>query len=314
RPKKCVAWDAVAGRPLVYDPATQRYEGEGAEPALTGSHTIRTGSSDVECKSAFELCAELCRRYPPDAVESICGVPADQVVRAAELLWTARPVSFYGWSGIEQQSNATQIFRAISLLYALPGSFDVPGGNVLFPAVPTAAMVGDDVRSAGPPAPALGLRDRPLGPSSGEHVSSDELYRAVLEGDPYTVRGLVGFGANLLLSHADTLRGREALAALDFYVHLDLFMNPTAELAGVVRPVASAFEREALTAGVGVSEEAQSLVQLRRAVVAPPGEARSDTDVVFDLACRLGLGDRFWNGGVDAAYRQHIGPAGVAAV
>jgi len=310
--KKYVAWDAAAGRPLVYDPATRRYEGEGAEPALTGAHTIRTASGDVECKSAFELCAELCRRYPPDAVESICGVPADQVARAAELLWTARPVSFYGWSGIEQQSHATQIFRAISLLYALTGSFDVPGGNVLFPAVPTAGMVGDDVRPAGPPAPALGLRDRPLGPSSGEHVSSDELYRAVLEGDPYPVRGLVGFGANLLLSHADTLRGREALAVLDFYVHLDLFMNPTAELADVVLPVASPFEHEALKVGFDVSEEAQSLVQLRRAVVVPPGEARSDTDVVFDLACRLGLGDRFWNGDVDAAYRQQLGPSGVS--
>ena len=69
------------------------------------------------------------------------------------------------------------------------------------------------------------------------------------------MRGLVGFGANLLLSHADSLRGRDALAALDFYVHADLFMNPTAELADVVLPVASPFEREALKVGFDVSEE-----------------------------------------------------------
>ena len=62
---------------------------------------------------------------------------AEEVERAAEIMWTARPVAYYGWSGIEQQTNATQIFRAISLLYALTGNFDVPGGNVLFPAVPT---------------------------------------------------------------------------------------------------------------------------------------------------------------------------------
>ena len=68
-------------------------------------------------------------------------------------------------------------------------------------------------------------------------------------------------------------------------------------------PVASCFEREALKIGFEISAEAQSLVQLRQAVVPPPGEARSDTEFVFALAERLGLGEQFWNGDVDAAYR-----------
>src|SRR5439155_307837 len=115
----------------------------------------------------------------------------------------------------------------------------------------------------------------------------------------YAVRGLVGFGANLLVAHADVTRGRAALAALDFYVHADVFMNPTAELADVVLPVATPFEREALKLGFEVSPAAQSLVQLRRPVVAPRGEARSDTEIVFELARRLGLGAHFWNGDID---------------
>jgi anaerobic selenocysteine-containing dehydrogenase len=86
--------------------------------------------------------------------------------------------------------------------------------------------------------------DRPLGPARFGHVTSDEVYRAILERKPYPVRGLVGFGANLLLAHADGRRGREALAALDFYVHADLFMNPTAELADIVLPVASGFDEK----------------------------------------------------------------------
>ena len=126
------------------------------------------------------------------------------------------------------------------------------------------------------------------------------------------VRGLVGFGANLLLAHADVQRGRQALAALDFYVHADLFMNPTAELADVVLPVASAFEREALKIGFEIVQEAQSLVQLRRRVVEPQGEARSDTEIVFDLAQRLGLGAHFWEGDIEAAYRYQLGPSGVS--
>ena len=89
-------------------------------------------------------------------------------------------------------------------------------------------------------------------------------------------------------------------------------MNPTAELADIVLPVASAFEREALKIGFEVSQEAQSLVQLRQRVVEPQGEARSDTEIVFDLACRLGLGAHFWDGDIEAAYRYQLGPSGVS--
>jgi anaerobic selenocysteine-containing dehydrogenase len=159
---------------------------------------------------------------------------------------------------------------------------------------------------------ALGLAERPLGPSRWQHITSDELYRGIVDQQPYPVRGLVGFGANLLLSHSAGGRGRDALAALDFYVHADLFMNPTAELADVVLPVAGAFEREALKVGFEVSAAAQSLVQFRLQVAPPPGEARSDTDIVFDLAGRLGLGQHFWDGDVEAAYRYQLEPSGVS--
>ena len=89
-------------------------------------------------------------------------------------------------------------------------------------------------------------------------------------------------------------------------------MNPTAELADVVLPVASAFEREALKIGFDISPEAQSLIQLRPALVPPRGEARPDTDIIFDLAQRLGLGAQFWSGDIDAAYRHQLAPTGLS--
>jgi anaerobic selenocysteine-containing dehydrogenase len=134
----------------------------------------------------------------------------------------------------------------------------------------------------------------------------------VLEGSPYPVRGLIGFGTNLLLAQADPLRGRAALSALDFYAHADLFMTPTAALADIVLPIASCFEREALRIGFEIDAEAQSLIQFRQAVAPPPGEARSDTEFVFDLARHLGLGEHFWHGDIDAAYRQQLTPSGVS--
>jgi anaerobic selenocysteine-containing dehydrogenase len=306
-----VAWDDTAGRPLIYDPANRRYERDGAEPALFGQHTLRTRHGEIICRTVFELCAESCRTYSLAAVEEITSVAGDRVEAAARLLWEARPVAYYAWSGLEQQSNATQIYRALSLVYALTGSFDAPGGNVQFAAVPTNNVAGQELLPAAQSARALGLHDRPLGPARWEWVTTADVYRAILDHQPYAVRGLVDFGANLLVAHGDVHRGRAALSALDFYVHADMFMNPTAELADVVLPVASPFEREGLKIGFEVSQAAQSLVQLRRPVVEPRGEARSDTDIVFDLACRLGLGAEFWDGDVDAANRDQLGPSGV---
>ena len=310
--QRYVAWDMSTQRPLLYDPALRRYERDGAEPALSGEYKVETAGGAVACRPAFDLCGEICRRYSAEVVERTCWIERGQVERAARLLWEARPVAYYAWSGVEMQSSSTQIARAVSLVYALTGSFDAQGGNVVFPSVPTPNVAGDDLLSAAQRAKSLGLPVRPIGPSRTQWVTTDELYRGVLDSQPYPVRGLVGFGANLLLAHADVRRGRAALAALDFYVHADLFMSPTAELADVVLPVASAFEREALKIGFEVSPAAQSLVQMRRRVVEPPGEARSDTEIIFDLACRLGLGAHFWHGDVDAAYRHQLEPSGMS--
>jgi anaerobic selenocysteine-containing dehydrogenase len=307
-----VAWDDTKGRPIIYDPATGRYEGDDPQPALFGTFAIETPRGEVTCRPAFTLTAELCRHYPPERVQAICGIERGQIGATARMLWEERPVAYYAWSGVEMQTGSTQIARAIAQLYALTGSFDVRGGNVLFAAVPTADAIGAELLSAEQRARALGLPERPLGPSRWDFVASEEVYRGILERQPYGVRGMVGFGANLLLAHANAKRGREALMALDFYVHADLFMTPTAELADVVLPVASAFEREALKIGFEVSPEAQSLVQLRQRVAEPRGEARSDTEIIFDLASRLGLGAHFWDGDIEAAYRHQLGPSGVS--
>ena len=311
-PRRYYAWDAKANCPVGYDSSMGRYhDGDTDNLALDGEYRLTTVQGEVTCQPAFALYAELCRRYSPKVVEETCWIPRSQLEETAELIWNSRPVSYYAWSGHEQHANVTDTARAMALLYALTGCFDAPGGNVIFPAVRSAPITGEDLPAAQRLAPALGVMTHPLGPGRWKSVIARDLYRAILESKPYAVRGLIGFGANLLLSQADGRRGRDALSALDFYAHADLFMTPTAALADVVLPVASPFEREALKIGFEISTEAQSLVQLRQAIVPPPGEARADTQIVFDLAGRLGLSAAFWNGDIDAAYRHQLAPSGI---
>jgi anaerobic selenocysteine-containing dehydrogenase len=310
--KRFVAWDTARRRPVAYDPASGRYETAVEDLALEGEFSVPTTAGTVACRPVFDHYVALCARYSPDVVEATCWIPAAQLQETARLLWHARPVSYYAWSGHEQHANTTETARAMALLYALTGCFDQVGGNVLLPSIPAAPVTGEELPAARALGPAIGVAERPLGPARWNSVSTLDFYSAALEGTPYRVHGLIGFGGNMLLQQADPLRGRDALAALDFYAQTEMFMTPTASLADIVLPVASSFECEALKIGFEIDEDAQSLVQLRQAIVPPPGEARSDIDIVFALAARLGLGDQFWSGDIGAAYRHQLGPSGVS--
>jgi anaerobic selenocysteine-containing dehydrogenase len=46
-------------------------------------------------------------------------------------------------------------------------------------------------------------------------------------------------------------------------------------------------------------------------VIPPLNEARPDTSIVFELACLLGLGDKFWNGDIDTAFNYQLAPSGI---
>ncbi|MBI4493634.1 MAG: molybdopterin-dependent oxidoreductase [Chloroflexi bacterium] len=281
--------------------------------ALRGAwRVLLADGREVECRPVFERLATVAAAHPPDVVARITGVPAEQLVAAARLLAEQRPVSHYFHNGLVQHTNATQAARAIEVLYALLGDFDRPGGNV--PA-PEPRVRPIQARSALPEALSqrrLGRQERPIGPPARPgNVAAYDLYEAALEGQPYPVRALVAFGGNLLLANGDTLRGRAALQRLEFFAQMELFHTPTSRLADVLLPAASFLESPALQLGFRYPIEAMAHVQRREAVVEPRYERRSDIEVIFALACRLGLGEHFWGGDVEAAYNAVLEPSGL---
>lgn len=302
-----VAWDGAEGRPVSYDPASCEYGTDVAALALCGRFEVTTVDGTLTVvRPVFDSLAEQCKQMAPAIAEQITGVPAVSIEATAETIWASRPLAFYTWSGLEQQSNSTQTSRAIGVLYALTGCLDAPGGNVLFESVPS----NPPAQFPSPPAavPAIGADRRPTGPARFGFVTGSDLYTAALDGQ---VRALVTFGANLVMAHGDSARGRAALSAIDFVVHADLFMNPTAELADIVLPVTSPWESEALRIGFDPNQRAKSHVQLRARLVDPMGEARSDMQIIFALAVELGLGERFFGGDIDAALRHQLAPSGI---
>jgi anaerobic selenocysteine-containing dehydrogenase len=278
---------------------------------LRGSIAIHAADGPVACRTAFDTFAAAAAEYPPERVAAITGIDAAALQQAAAILAAAPSVAYYAWNGVGQSATATQTDRAISLLYSLTGSYGRKGGNVPGGAAAFADISGQDLLPPAQRSKALGLGERPLGPGLLGYVTARDVYRAALAGEPYPVRMLVSFGTNLIASQPDTDTARRALEALELHVHVDFFLNPTAQYADIVLPAATSWEREGLRTGFDGSLAGLSRVQLRPAVIAPLGQARSDTDIVLALAARLGLGDAMFGGSADRGHDAALAPSGL---
>lgn len=279
--------------------------------ALRGRHVVATLHGEIACRTVFDRLAERCQAWPAARVAAVTGVPAEQIEAAAHLIAANLPLSFFTWTGTCQHTNATQTGRAITALYGLTGCLDAPGGNVWFTKPPVADVMGFDWVTAEERTQTLGLAERPEGPPQKGWITSRDLFRAVVEGDPYRVSCLLSFGSNFLVSKPNTRLAQEAMAQLEFFALCELVETPVARYADVILPVCSAWEREGLQAGFQVGAAAEAHVQLRPAFVPPQGESRADTWIVFELARRLGLAGQFFAGDSEAALRHVLAPTGL---
>ena len=276
-------------------------------PALFFDATL--GLADgrrLRCKSVFSLLAENVASWTIERVAHETGLLESDVATFDALLASAGRASYFLWTGTAQGPTATQTTRAIASLFALRDNVDQVGGNRWLGSVPT--------RHLPMPAPntrALGSETLPLGPPRHGHVTVADFCAAVETRQPYPVRAVVAFGTNLLASHPGSQRTAAALAALDFQVQCDLFMNPTASLADIVLPVTLPWEHDALRIGFEISEAAASHVQLRPRLIAPRGDQWPDYAIVRALATRLGFDHPVWNGPIETAWDWMLSPVGL---
>ena len=309
--QRFLQWDEIQNTAVIVGSAGEKKLQATNYPALFGEYPVNTLQGEVICSPVFQHYADLCREYAPDNQVEITGVSADQIIETARMLHDHGPVSYFTWTGTAQQPEASQTSRAISLLYALTGDFDSPGGNVYFEKPAITNFFGLELLEEKQKEKALGYIERPVGPGTMGWISSKDLYRAVVERAPYSVKALVSFGGNPQLTKPPTVHTTSALEQLEFYVHADMFMNPTAEYADIFLPVASPWERPGLYPGFHISQQAEAHIQLRPPVIPPRGESKSDMWIVFELAVRLGLGKHFFAGDMNEALKQLLKPAGV---
>ncbi len=236
----------------------------------------------------FDALAERVRSCTPEWAEPIVWVAADKIRAAARLFAQTRPAMLEWGCAIEHTPKCIQTIRAISILPAITGNVDIPGGWVFgmhglgrFPSL---------IEKLSPAANAKRLgadRFKLLGGDGADlpaaHIPT--LLQAMREGKPYPVKAFLIFGNNTLTTYANASQVYDSLMRLDFIVCADLFMTPTAELADIVLPAASWPELDQLA---GLPTVAANVVMAQQKAV-QIGECKSDEDIFVALARRMRL-------------------------
>lgn len=242
--------------------------------------------------------------WSPDRVSLICGVPAEDIRRAARLYASGRPSMIVHGLGITEHHQGTDGVSGLVNLALLTGNLGRPGAGVN-PLrgqnnVQGAAQMGcDPAALTGGVAIDAGRAvfeaawGAPLPPTKGLKLM--DMIDAALDG---RLKALVVVGYDILLTNPDTDRTRRALERLDLLIVLDLFWTETAGLAHIFLPVQSSFEKD------GTFMNAERRVQRVRRVIAPVGGARSDADVMCDLAAGLGRAGAFAYDGPEAVWNE----------
>ena len=249
----------------------------------------------------FDRLAAHVREHTPEWAAAVTGIPVERIGALARRYATTRPAMILlGGSSMHKGANGWQGGRAVACLPALTGNLGVPGGG-LGPRHGSAAH-GQALASV------VALDRRP----PGDYVPNQmaRVTEALLE---RRVRALLLLGTDMLSSFADAGRVSEGLALTDLVVSYDLFMNDTArQCADVVLPATSWLEETGC-------KSTNTHLYLMPQVLEPPGETRSVTWILRELARRLGLAEFFpWQsdeGPIDAILdHPSTGHATVAAL
>jgi formate dehydrogenase major subunit len=240
----------------------------------------------------FDELVQRLRPYSPEAMQHLCGVPADQIRAAARLYATSRASMIFWGMGISQHVHGTdnarclialalitgQIGRRGSGLHPLRGQNNVQGASDMG-LIPMFYPDYRSVEDAEARAFFGQLWGRPdLDPKKGLTVV--EITNAARRRD---IRGMYIMGENPAMSDPDVQHAREALAALDWLVVQDLFLTETASFADVILP-ASAFPEK-----TGTFTNTDRRVQIGRQALPLPGNTRHDLWIIQQLARRVGL-------------------------
>src|SRR5262249_45997903 len=214
-----------------------------------------SGASEVVAALSAVPIAEYCR---------ISGVDEALVRAAARRIARASSVAVFEDLGVQMNRHSTLVSYLEKLVWVLTGNLGQPGAQY------APATVVPIVRAS---KSELDPRTAPVSPVAGARILSglipcNVIPEEILTDHPRRYRALVVESGNPAHSLADSQRMRDAIAALDVVVAIDVFMTETARLADYVLPAVTQFEKHEAT--FFNFEFPRNVFHLRHPLLAPP--------------------------------------------
>ena len=216
------------------------------------------------------------RAIPFDDCCEHAGVPAELVRRAARAMGTARALSSFEDLGVQMNRESTLVSYLHRLLVVLTGSIGRPGTHY----IPT-TLVQIAGGASGRRSPVAGA------PIIAGLVPCNVIAEEILTDHPKRYRAMIVEAANPAHSLAGSKQFREALAALDTVVVIDVALSETARLAHYVLPAATQFEKAEAT--FFNFEFPANAFHLRPRLFPPPDGPLPEAEIHARLAEALGV-------------------------
>ncbi|HET8659563.1 MAG TPA: formate dehydrogenase subunit alpha, partial [Micromonosporaceae bacterium] len=244
-----------------------------------------------ERASGLEELVELLAEYPVERAAQLAGVAPQVLLAAGRLFGQARrPAVVYGL-GITEHAHGTDGVRTLANLAILRGAVGTSRGGGVIPlrgqnnvqgasdmgALPDSLPGYQRVTDAGVRARFSAAWGVDVPPRPGLRIP--QMFDEAVAG---RLKALYVIGEDIVQTDPDTRHVRQAVDACELVVCHDLFLSQTAQLADVVLPAASFLEKE------GTFVNFDRRFQRVRAALRPPGEARSDFDILRLLAQEMG--------------------------
>jgi anaerobic selenocysteine-containing dehydrogenase len=236
--------------------------------------------------NGFDALADRARAFDPDRVSSLTGIPKDDIIRLARDYATTRPSVIRANLGVQRSERGGNSVRAIAALPALIGSWKQLGGGLQF----STSHAFQFNRKA--------LELPELGPTA-RIVNMSQLGSALTTLDNPPVKAIVVYNSNPAAVAPDQNRVLKGFRREDlFTVVLEQFQTDTADHADILLPATTFLEHTDLYLAYGHYH-----LQLARAAVPAPGEAKSNVEVFRELAHRMGFEDECFNDSDDDMIR-----------
>ena len=246
----------------------------------------------------FDALRETVDKFSPETVETITGIPAEDLQAAARLYAGAKTGSILYCMGITQHTSGTDNVKSLANLAMLCGYLGVRGGGVNplrgqnnvqgacdmggLPNVYSGYQAVDNPDVAKRMEGAWGIENL----STKIGLKATEMIPKAHDGE---LKALYIIGENPLVSDPDLNHAEKSIANLDFLVVQDIFMTETARLADVVLPARCFAEKD------GTFSNTERKVQRVRKAVEPLGEAKYDWEILCDISSRMGYAMSYAN-------------------